>query len=358
MTAIIGKRQTYRPIGPTIAGVIPTITGEYFVDFSDAGGAETDYFTASISPSVSNWNSVPDLLVNVYARTAREDMPTTGEDSEITWQGGTLTATQFADLDWIRSEITLVDWRSLNSITFRPPPNWSVMCEVEVNSVVLSALVGGMECPEWTVDYGELSYQASDPETDPLEIRVYFVDELGNGRYPASYVAAGTTAHLHSNLPVAIELDFYNNFETLQGTVFVGGLGGLVAAGLSDLTAKGIEKLVSSDGLLGQVAPSLVGMAAPIGVALGLLVLEGWVTSLKDLEAIIVNIPMVAGAILAGGVGTVGSSLLQKYSGLSGTMAQAAGFAVDALSKAAMTAALVSALSVIGFEMRPGGYME
>lgn len=361
MTAVIGKRQTYRPIGPSVAGIVPTITGEYFIDYTDGGGADTDNWQASISSSVGNWNSVPDLLINVYARTAREDMPSTGAAESLVWAGGDIdidvvASETFVDLDFIRSEITLTDWRSLNSITFRPPPNWQVICEIEVNSKIKSALVGGGELPEWTIDFGELDYLASDPETDPLEIRVYWVDEDSKGSFPFSY--SSTVAYLSSGLPVSIELDFYNNFETLEGTIFAGGIGGLVAAGLSEFTAKGIERLTSSDGLLGSVAPQLVGMAAPIGVALGLMVLEGWITSLKDIESVVVNLPTVAGAILMGAGGTVGSTLLTKYSGLSGNIAKAAGFAVDALSKAAMTATLISALSVIGFEMRPGGYLE
>jgi hypothetical protein len=360
MTATLGKRQTLRPIGPNVAGVIPTFTGEYKLDYTDGVGAETETWAVSVSSSISNWNTVPDLIINIYGRTQREDMGTTGSEESIVYQGGVLTISgeTFEDIDWLRAEVTLVDWRSLNRITFRAPTAWSVVVELEVNSAIINRVIGGKEPSYWEVDFGELDSLASDPETDALEIRVYFKDEAGSGTYPFSYTAAGTKAYLSSALPVTIELDFYNEFETLEGTVLTAGLGALTAVGLSELTAIGIEKMTSKDGLLGSVAPHLVGMGGAIGVALGVIWLNGWITSLKDFEQIIVSLPQVAGAILIGTAGPAISGLINKYSGVGGQLASAVGMGADAATKAVMTATLVAALSVIGFDMRPAGTLE
>jgi len=361
MTATLGKRSSYRPVAPTIAGIVPTITGEFKLDYTGSvTGATTETFACSVSTSVSNWNSVPDLVVNVFGRAPRSDLTSTGVTNSSVYAGGkiTLDSENFSDFDWMRAQLSLTDWRSLNSITFKASRAYSVLVEVEVNSVVMQAVIGGEHPLEATWDYGELSGVAADVETDVVYIRVYFLDESGYGTYPASWTAGDGDAYFLSNLPVTIELDFYNTFETLEGIAFLGGLGALTAVGLSELTAKGIERIVSKDGMLGQVAPHLVGMAAPIGVVLGILWLEGWITTLKDLEAIVINLPVVASSLLIGTAGSFGSSLIRKYSGVSSEIASLMGGAVDAGSKAIMTATLLAALAVIGFDMRPAGNLE
>lgn len=361
MTATLGKRTTYRPVAPSIAGIVPTIAGEFKLDYTGSvTGATTETFTCSVSTSVSNWNSVPDLVINVFGRTPRSDLSSAGSTNNSLFAGGkvTLDGENFSDFDWMRAQIALTDWRSLNSITFKASRAYSVVVEIEVNSIVMNTIIGGEHPLEATWDYGELSGVASDVETDVLYIRIYFLDEATTGTYPASWSAGDDEAYFMSDLPITVELDFYNTFETLEGIAFLGGLGALTAVGLSELTAKGIERIVAKDGMLGQIAPQLVGMAAPIGVVLGILWLEGWITTLKDLEAIVINLPVVASSLLIGTAGTFGSSLIQKYSGLSSQIASLMGTAVDAGSKAIMTATLLAALAVIGFDMRPAGNLE
>jgi hypothetical protein len=99
-------------------------------------------------------------------------------------------------------------------------------------------------------------------------------------------------------------------------------------------------------------------MGTPIAIALGILWMEGWITTLKDFEQIIVSLPQVAGAVLAGTAGSVGNVLLNKYLGVSDNIAAVAGFGVDAASKAVMTATLIAALSVLGFDLYPAGLTE
>jgi hypothetical protein len=246
----------------------------------------------------------------------------------------------------------------LNAVTFRAPRNYSIVVEIEVNSHVIKHCIGGEGQLEWTVDYGELYSLSTDPENDALELRVYWKDEPGTGTYPFVYTASGTVAYLMDSIPVTIELDFYNTFETLEGTALTGGLGGLVSVGLSEFTAKGIERMISKDGLLGQVAPHLVGMAGPIATALGFIWLEGWITDLKDYEQIVVALPAVAQAVAIGALGSVGHSLISKYQSVAGSLASAAGLAVDAASKAVMTSVLIAALANLGFDFYPAGSLE
>jgi hypothetical protein len=359
LTAVISKRRVYRPIGPSSAGIVPTFAGEYKIDYTDGSGAETDTFTCTVSGSIAQWLDVPDVLFTVYPQTARTDITSTGSEESIVWSGGWLdidsvASETFEDIDWVRAQISITDWRSLNSLTFVGVPDYKVVCEVEVNSKTFKAVVGGQGNLQWSKDYGELSNLASDPSTDVLYLRVYFKDEAGAGTYPFDYAASGTDAYLLDPTPINIQLDFYNEFETIEGAMFTGGAGALTAVGLSELTAASIGKMFKEDGIVAQTAPALVAFAAPIGFAIGYMALKKWITSIDDFQAIISNLPAIAGAVLLGGGGSLASSMIQKYTNVSGMIAKG----IDAASKAAMTLVLLSGLAVIGFEVRPAGNVD
>jgi hypothetical protein len=260
----------------------------------------------------------------------------------------------FEDIDWVRAQISVTDWRALNSLTFVGVPDYKIVCEVEVNSKTFKATVGGQGNLQWSMDYGELSSLASDPATDVLYLRVYFKDETGVGTYPFDYTGSGTDAYLLDPTPVNIQLDFYNEFETIEGAMFTGGAGALTAVGLSELTAASISKMFKEDGIVAQTAPALVAFAAPIGFAIGYMALKKWITSIDDFQAIIGNLPAIASAVLLGGGGSIASSMIQKYTNVSGMIAKG----IDAASKAAMTLVLLSGLAVIGFEVRPAGNVD